>query len=226
MDKEYLKLLDILLEKGNWIEGRNGRTLGIPFYSFTINAKDWMLSLRKMHYKGVKGEWDTLMDTKNPLTNVSQFEANGCPYWKLWAKEDGSLRLDYFDQLHPQLEDVIENIKKDPYSRRNVVNLWNHENVQSGVLSLPPCWHEMIFTVINNTLHITWINRSLDVYYGLPADVYLARLFLEHVSNETGIPFGDINFVSANVHLYENQTLAAEQLCAGLKPNYKPELKE
>ena len=226
MDKEYLALLEKIIYKGKWIEGRNGRTLGIPFHSFTINAKDWALSLRRTYYKGVKGEWKTLMDTENPLTNVMQFEANGCPYWRLWAKEDGSLNLDYYNRLHPQLEDIIEQIKKDPYSRRHVVSLWNHENVQSGELSLPCCWYSMVFTVIGGVLNITWVNRSLDVYYGLPADIYLARLFLEHVAKEVNLPFGDINFVASNVHLYENQIQAAKELLEGKEPSYKPELKE
>ena len=226
MDKEYLKLLEKIINKGRWIESRNGRTLGIPFHSFTINAKDWALSLRKTYYKGVKGEFKTLMDTNNPLTNVSQFEANGCPYWQLWADEDGRLNLDYYNMLHPQLERIIEDIKMKPMSRRHVVSLWNHKHVYHDELSLPCCWYSMIFTVINSVLHITWVNRSLDVYYGLPADIYLARLFLEHVANEVGLPFGDINFVAANVHLYENQVKAAKELLNGEEPSYKPELKE
>ena len=148
MDKEYKKLLERILKEGKWVEGRNGRTLSIPFHSFTINAKDWRLTLRKVPYKGVEGEFKTLIDADNPLTNVKQFKDNGCNYWDKFASEDGSLRLDYYNRLHPQLEDVIENIKKDPYSRRHVVSLWHHENVQSGILSLPVCWYSFIFTVI------------------------------------------------------------------------------
>ena len=224
MDKEYLKLLEVILRKGEWMQSRNSRTLQIPFYSFSINAKDWLLSLRKMNYKGVKGEFKTLMDTNNLLTNVSQFEANSCPYWKLWAKENGSLNLDYYNQLHNQFEDVIEQIKKDPFSRRHVVSLWNHDNVKSNSLSLVCCWYSLTFVRTTNAIDLVWTQRSTDTYYGLPADVYLARQFLEHVSNETNIPMGDIHFSLSNVHLYENQVKAAKELLVGKEPSYRPEL--
>jgi len=224
MDKEYIKLLEKILTNGEWITSRNSKTLQIPFYSFTINSKDWTLSLRKMHYKGVKGEWDTLMDTKEPLTNVSQFEANGCPYWKLWAKEDGCLNLDYYNQLHPQLEDIIEQIKRDPFSRRHIVNLWNHENVKDESLSLACCWYGLNFVKTQTAIDLVWTQRSVDTYFGLPSDVYLAKLFLDHVSKETGIPAGKIHFSLSNVHLYQNQVKAAQELVAGKEPSYKPEL--
>jgi len=224
MNKEYIKLLKKILESGTWLSSRNSRTLQIPFYSFSINAKDWVLSLRKMHYKSTLGEFKTLMNLDNPLTNVSQFEANGCPYWKLWGGPNGELKLAYYDNLHPQLEDIIEQIKTDPYSRRHIVDLWDHEQVKSGILSLPSCWYNMTFVYTGRQLDLVWTQRSVDTYYGLPADVYLARLFLEHVCTQTDIPMGNIHFSLSNVHLYENQIKATQELIDGKEPSYKPEL--
>jgi len=222
---QYKKLVGKILDKGAIQKSRNGNTLLIPHTCFTINAKDWRLNLRKMYYKGVKAEWDTLMDTNNPLTNVSQFEANGCPYWKLWAKEDGALNLDYYNELHPQLEDVIKNINEDPYSRRHVIDIWNHNHVQSGELSLASCWYGFIITVIKGVLYMTWNQRSCDVMLGLPADVYLAYLFLNHIAEETGFIMGNITFSITNVHIYEEHIQGAKELLTRTESNYNDPIK-
>ena len=224
LDIKYKELLQTILDRGIWLESRNSRTLQIPFYSFTINSKDWKLGVRPMHYKGTLGEFRTLMDLDNPLTNVSQFEANGCPYWDLWGGPGGSLKLAYYDNLHPQLEDIIEQIKVDLYSRRHVVDLWDHEQVQSGVLSLPSCWYNMTFIYTGEQLDLVWTQRSVDTYYGLPADIYLAYLFLQYVCEQANLPTGDIHFSLSNVHLYENQVQVAKEILAGLEPSYKPTL--
>lgn len=201
-NKKYKELVRVILETGTSQTCRNGDQLIIPSYSFTIDdmATDYKLLLRKMWYKGIKGEFDTLIDYNTPLTNVAQFEANGCNYWSNWAGPKGELNLDYYNQLHPQLEFIIEQIKHDPGNRRHVVSLWNHDTL--GELSLPCCWHNLTFSVINNTIHLTWTQRSVDTMVGLPSDVYLAHLFMDHVAKKTGLAIGSCMFSLSNVHIY------------------------
>lgn len=229
-NETYKSLIRNVLDNGNLQECRNGKNLIIPFASFTIDHDDWELKLRKMWYKGVKGEFDTLMDIENPLTNVSQFEANGCRYWSLWSSEDGSLDLDYYNRLHPQIEDVIENIKTDRYSRRHVVDLWSHDNVMSGKLSLACCWYNLTLSVIDDTIHLVWNQRSCDLAIGLPADVYLGHLFLEHVAKETGLKPGTMSFNLSNLHLYSEHIANASKLLLRSTADYNQhmsfELKE
>lgn len=204
-----------VLKHGIVQNARNGNTLVIPSYSFTLDmskAENRILTLRKMHYSGVKAEWDTLMDTSSPLTNVSQFKDKGCNYWDLWAKEDGSINLDYFNRLHPQLEDVIENINTDPHSRRHVISLWHHENVMDNSLSLTCCWDRLVFSVVGGTLHLTFSIRSNDLLLGQPADVYLAYLFMDHVSYLTGYNIGTCMFCISNLHIYEEHITNAKVL--------------
>ena len=121
-DKAYRNLLAEILVDGEEMISRNGNTIQIPSYSFTLQdmANNCKLTMRKMFYKGVIGEFKTITDP-TPLTNVKQFEANGCNYWEKWAGPKGELTLDYHDLLHPQLDDIVDNINKDPYSRRHVV---------------------------------------------------------------------------------------------------------
>ena len=208
---EYKKLVQHILNEGHYQLSRNGAQLIIPHYSFTIQATDWKLKLRKMYYNGIAGEFVTLIDTK-PLTNIKQFEDNGCKYWKEWAGPEGQLNLDYYNQLHPQLEDIINQIKEEPDSRRHVISLWDHENVKSGILSLPCCWHGLTFSVIDRTLHLTWTQRSVDTMVGLPSDVYLAYMFLDHIATETGYALGTIMFSLSNVHIYEEHIPGAKEL--------------
>jgi thymidylate synthase len=204
LNASYRTLVIEILKHGELQECRNGEQLIIPSYSFTVDdmQNDHKLLLRKMYYKGVLGEFLTIIDPA-PLTNVSQFEANGCNYWSEWAGPNGELKLDYHDELHPQLEEVIEGIKNDPNGRRHVISLWNYKNVLWGNLSLPCCWHNLTFSVINRTLHLTWTQRSVDTMVGLPSDVYLAYLFMNYVAEACDLDIGSCMFSLSNVHIYK-----------------------
>lgn len=220
-NEAYRKLVIKVLTEGTDQSCRNGNQLIIPHYSFTINnmENDHKLLYRKMFYKGVLGEFLTITDP-TPLTNISQFEANGCNYWKDWAKEDGSINVDYHNMLHPQLEDIINQIKENPDSRRHVIELWNHQHVCrpreyndfEEDLSLPCCWHGLTFSVIENVLHLTWTQRSVDTMVGLPSDVYLAYLFMNLITTKCNLTIGSCMFSLSNVHIYEEHVSKAYTL--------------
>jgi len=210
---DYKHLVKTILMLGDRQSCRNGSQLIIPHYSFTINnmPEDHILKLRKIYTKGVLGEFKTLISSER-LTNVSQFEANGCNYWKDWAGANGSLNLDYYNELHPALHNVIQQIKEDPYSRRHVISLWNNEHAFNNTLSLHCCWHNLTFSVINRTLHLTWTQRSVDVMVGLPSDVLLAYLFMDYVAKECNLKVGSCMFSLSNVHIYSEHEEGAKEL--------------
>jgi len=203
MNNKYKKLVRNVLNNGIDTECRNGIQRILPHYSFIVDfgKESAKLTLRKMYYTGVKGEFETLI-SPYPLTNVGQFEARGCNYWSEWAGPNGELNLDYHNQLHPQLEDVILQILDDPDSRRHVIDLWDHSNVKNGTLSLACCWYSMVFSIIDNTLNMTWTQRSVDTMVGLPSDIYLAWLFMDYVANKTNLHIGSCMFSLSNVHIY------------------------
>ena len=224
----YKVLVNTILSTGTIQDCRNGSQLIIPNYSFELDFSTGIesakLKLRKMYYKGVYGEFLTLIDPK-PLTNVVKFEANGCNYWKSWADKDGSINIDYANQMYPQLDDLISNIKSDPTSRRLMIDLWVPENVKSGKLSLPCCWHNMTFSVINGTLHMKWTQRSVDTMVGLPSDIYLAYLFMDYIANACELSVGTCMFSLSNVHIYEEHIAAAEELLSRTEYDYDEPLK-
>ena len=228
-NEEYKKLVEHILVNGAWQEGRNGNTLVVPSYSFTVKdmENDHILKLRKIFTKGIIGEFNTLIDP-TPLTNISQFEAHGCNYWSLWAKPSGELNIDYHNKLHPQLEEVIEGIRSNPSSRRHVINLWDHDHVNNPEymkeLSLPNCWHNLTFSVINNTLHLNWVQRSVDTAVGLPSDVFLAYLFMNHVAHKCDLAIGSCMFSLSNVHLYEEHIPGAKKLLTRTEADFGKKL--
>lgn len=211
MTEEYKKLIEATIV-GAVVDGRNGLTLMVPHYSFTLDfakTNSHILRLRKMYYKGIEGEFKTLTSSE-PLTNVSQFEANGCNYWGNWAGKAGFLNLDYYNMLHPQLNDVIKEIQVNPSGRRHVIELWNHENLSN--LSLPCCWHGMTFSVIQGTLHMTWVQRSVDVMVGLPSDIYLAYKFMQLIADAANLKLGTCLFALSNVHIYAEHLPGAVEI--------------
>jgi len=229
MTREYKKLVNHILQYGIDQDCRNGSQRIIPHYSFTLDFSDetkdnHILKLRKMWYTGVDGEFKTLV-SREPLTNVSQFEANGCNYWKDWAAEDGSLTLDYYNELHPALDNVIEQIKRDPESRRHVISLWNNEHAFDGSLSLHCCWHNLTFSVIAGVLHLTWTQRSVDTMIGLPADIYLAAMFMHFVASACNLKVGTCMFSLSNVHIYKEHLKGAVELLNRTEDDYDKVLK-
>lgn len=213
MNTQYKQLIKNILENGTLQKGRNGNTLIIPHASFTVDfrTESPLLQLRKMYTKGIIGEFLTLMDP-TPLTNISQFEENGCNYWKLWADVKGELNIDYHNKLYPQWHDIIAQMIEEPESRRHVVSLWDHEHVMSQELSLPCCWHGMTFSIINQVIHMTWHQRSVDTLIGLPSDVMLAYMFMTEAAEQTGYDIGSCMFSLSNVHIYEEHIDGAKEL--------------
>ncbi len=218
LNKDYLNLISTILNTDTLVECRNGKQYIIPFYSFSLNPKqEPKITLRKIYTKGIIGEFNTFIDP-TPLTNISQFEANGCNYWKEWADLDGSINLDYHNLMHPQLENIIENIKKDPNSRRHILSLWDHDfEDYKNEISLACCWTGMNFSVIGETINMTWNQRSVDTMVGLPSDIIIARLFLEYVADKTNLTIGVINFSLTNVHIYEEHIEGARELLTRTK---------
>lgn len=199
IDEVYRELVEEVLENGTKRETRNGTTLSLFGTSMKFDIEETglpLLSWRKIFTKGVVGEFlGFLQDAKT----VEEFEALGCPYWKLWADEDGKLELDY--PPREQWDLLIQGIKDDPMSRRHIINVWDHKRLDE--LSLPCCHFNYQFYVRDGRLDLIWTQRSLDIAVGLPSDLILACLYLEEIGQKTGLEPGRVTMNFGDSHIYE-----------------------
>lgn len=198
IDQVYADLGFYLLAQGDFIDGRNGRTLSIFGTSLKYDMASGfpILSMRKIFHKGVVGEFKSFIEDAK---TIGEFEANGCNYWKLWADEDGSLRLDY--PPREQLDYVIGLLRAEPTSRRALISLWNPSS--RGKLSLDPCHTQYQFSIRNGRLDLVWTQRSVDYAVGAPSDFILAALYVLTLADELQVSPGIITFNFGDTHLYE-----------------------
>ena len=101
-----------------------------------------------------------------------------------------------------QLANVIDGIRKDPYSRRHIVTAWNPSELDQGVL--PPCHIMFQFYVRRDELHCMVMMRSVDLCVGLPSDIILYALLTNLVAKDTGLKAKSLTFFFGDTHVYAN----------------------
>ncbi len=156
-------------------------------------------------------------------TNIKYLNDNGIHIWDAWADENGDLGPVYGKQwrdwrpyfgfnYHDQIEDLINNLKKDPYSRRHIVSAWNVGEIED--MALPPC-HVMFQFYVNqnNELSCQLYQRSADIFLGVPFNIASYALLTHMVAQVTNLKVGEFIHTMGDVHLYKNHVdQANEQL--------------
>jgi thymidylate synthase len=142
----------------------------------------------------------------------------GFSVWDKFADEHGRVAsaTGYRWRQHfnvDQLRQLVSKLGEDPTSRQGVLLSWDPWD---GVNPGPnvPCvmiWH---FHSINGELHVSAMQRSADMYFGLPHDILGARLVQGLIAAKLGMRTGSISYLVSNAHLYEDQWEAAEEMMA------------
>lgn len=204
-EQEYMDLVELILNTGEYVKGRNGgvrktfgHTLEIDM-SYTNTFP--LLNTRHIYHKGILGELAAMF--RGPK-HLRDFEKWGCNYWKKWAKPDGSINVDYgnawFD--HNQFNRLIDNLKHNPHDRRMIINGWRPENLDN--LDLPCCHFLYQWFVREETyLDMIWYQRSVDTMIGLPSDIVLAATWNILLANMVGLKPGKITMMLGDTHIYE-----------------------
>lgn len=122
----------------------------------------------------------------------------------------GSWSVDDPDDVVDQLRNLINDLKKDPYSRRLMVDLWNP--VEHKFMCLTPCWFNFQVVVIGDTLHMKLRNRSLDSVFGFSFAVQQYRLLQLCLCKMFGYKLGVLSADLSHVHIYNNQIEYATEL--------------
>jgi thymidylate synthase len=168
-----------------------------------------LVTTKRVHFKSVVYEllWFLRGDT-----NVRYLQAHGVTIWDEWADERGELGPIYGAQWRSwpapdgrkidQLAYVIEEIRRNPDSRRLVVSAWNVADLDR--MRLPPCHCLFQFYVAEGKLSCQLYQRSADAFLGVPFNIASYALLTLMVSHVTGLQPGEFIHTLGDVHLYRN----------------------
>lgn len=210
--KQYQELLKKVLSDGGKNLDRTGTgTISIFGYQMRFNLQDGfpLLTTKKIHFKSVVYE---LLWFLSGSTNIGFLKKNNIRIWDEWADEDGELGPIYGSQWRSwpsqnnkkidQISNVLESIKKNPYSRRHIVSAWNVAEIEN--MKLPPCHILFQFYVQNNKLSCQLYQRSADIFLGAPFNIASYALLTMMIADQANLEYGDFIHTFGNAHIYLN----------------------
>ncbi len=210
--QQYLDLLKFVLENGVEKSDRTGTgTLSTFGYQmrFDLNKGFPLLTTKKLHLKSVIYE---LLWFLRGESNIKFLREHGVGIWDEWVDEQGELGPVYGVQWRSwktadgrvidQVKQVIEMIKKDPNSRRLIINAWNVGEISK--MALPPCHLLFQFYVADGKLSCQFYQRSADVFLGVPFNIASYALLTMMVAQVCKLRVGELVQVLGDTHLYLN----------------------
>ena len=177
--KQYLDLMRHVRDHGTRKEDRTGTgTVSVFGYQmrFDLSKGFPLITTKKCHLRSILHE---LLWFLNGDTNIAYLKANGVKIWNEWADENGELGPIYGYQWRSwptgdggsvdQISLLIEQLKRNPYSRRLLVSAWNVGEIES--MALPPCHCLFQFYVASGRLSCQLYQRSADIFLGVPFNI-------------------------------------------------------
>ncbi len=210
--KQYHELMKRILSEGSKREDRTGTgTLSVFGHQMRFQLQEGfpLVTTKKVHLKSIIYEllWFLRGDT-----NIGYLRENGVHIWDVWADERGDLGPVYGKQWRSwqapdghtidQISMVIDNICKNPFSRRHLVVAYNPADV--GQMALPPCHAFFQFFVSEGRLSCQLYQRSADVFLGVPFNIASYALLTMMVAQVTGYAPGEFIHTFGDAHLYLN----------------------
>ncbi|KJV06613.1 thymidylate synthase [Methylocucumis oryzae] len=240
----YLELLNTLLTKGQRKQDRTGSgtlsTFGVQL-RFDLSQGFPLVTTKKLHVKAIIHELLWFLQGNTNLTYLHEHQVS---IWDEWANEQGDLGPIYGKQWRSwatpdgrqvdQIQQVINQIKQTPDSRRMIVSAWNvadlpderispQANVAQDKMALAPCHVLFQFYVANNRLSCLLYQRSCDTFLGLPFNIASYALLTHMIAEQCGLNVGEFIWMGGDVHLYLNHIEQA-QLQLSRTPYPLPEL--
>lgn len=220
-EHQYLDLIKLIMETGAEKSDRTGtgtKSLFSHEMRFDLARGFPLLTTKKLHTKSIFCE---LLWFISGSTNVKYLQDNGVRIWNEWAGEDGELGPVYGKQWRSweaadgrvidQIAQLIEGIKNNPDSRRHIVSAWNVGDIDR--MALPPCHLLFQFYVANNKLSCKLIQRSADVFLGVPFNIASYALLTHMVAQQCGLAVGEFIWSGGDCHIYSNHfEQVAEQI--------------
>ena len=216
--QQYLELLEHVKSRGVRKGDRTGTgTLSVFGYQMRFDLARGFpaVTTKKLHFKSIIHE---LLWFLKGSTNIGYLRDHGVSIWDEWADANGDLGPVYGAQWRSwrtadgrtldQIRSVIEQIRRDPDSRRLIVSAWNVGEIEE--MALAPCHILFQFYVAQGRLSCQLYQRSADIFLGVPFNLASYALLTMMVAQVTGLEAGEFIHTLGDAHLYLNHLAQAE----------------
>ena len=215
--QQYLDLVKLVMENGVRKPTRTGvDTISYfaAFYRVDLAKGFPLLTTKKMHWKSLLHEVLWYLSGEDHIRNLRQHTK----IWDAWADEEGKLETayGYYWRKFPsaqknsegkwevhevdQIKYVIDQLKKNPYSRRLVVTAWEPGNATTS--KLPPCHYSFAFNVSDGKLNCHLTQRSGDIALGIPFNLAAYSILTQIIAQETNLGLGYFAHTIIDAHIY------------------------
>jgi len=239
--KQYLDLVKLVMEKGTRKPTRTGvDTISYfgAFYKVDLNEGYPLLTTKKMYWNSMLHEVLWYLSGENHIRNLRKHTK----IWDAWADENGNLETayGYYWRHFPsaqknkngeweirevdQIQYVIDELKRNPYSRRLVVTAWEPGNATTS--KLPPCHYSFVFNVNDGKLNCHLTQRSGDIALGIPFNLAAYSLLTQIIAQQVGLKLGEFAHTIVDAHIYvgdENSETETYDHYRGLQEQLKRE---
>jgi len=215
--KQYLDLVKTVINEGIRKPNRTGiDTISYfsAFYKVDLSKGFPLLTTKKMEWKSLLREVLWYLSGENHIRNLRKHTK----IWDAWADADGNLETayGYYWRHFPsakkdssgnwiveevdQIKYVIDEIKRNPYSRRLVVSAWEPGNAEKS--KLPPCHYTFAFNVCDGKLNCHLTQRSGDIALGIPFNLAAYAMLTQIIAQETDLEPGFFAHTIIDAHIY------------------------
>lgn len=224
--QQYLDLLRAARQRGTFKMDRTGTgTYSLFGWQMRFDLAEGfpLVTTKKVHLRSIIHEllWFLQGDT-----NIKYLRDNKVTIWDEWADENGDLGPVYGAQWRSwpspagpidQIAKLVEQIRRNPDSRRLIVTAWNPAEVDQ--MALPPCHCLFQFYVADGKLSCQLYQRSADIFLGVPFNIASYALLTLMLAQVTGLKPGEFIHSFGDVHLYANHKQQADlQLSRAPRP--------
>jgi len=210
--KQYLELLQYILDHGIAKPDRTGTgTLSTFGYQMRFNLQDGfpLITTKKLHFKSIAYELLWFLRGESHIRYLTEHKIS---IWDEWADAQGDLGPVYGVQWRSwrtadggtvdQIANVIDQIQRNPNSRRLIVSAWNVGEIDK--MALPPCHMMFQFYVVNERLSCQMYQRSADVFLGVPFNIASYALLTMMIAQVCNLQPGEFIHTLGDAHLYNN----------------------
>lgn len=223
----YLDVLKDIYENGSDRKGRNGTTRGLFTKQMRFKMSDGFpaTTTKKLAFRTMAAELFWFLNGRSDNNELVKLGCNiwtanaESDYWKPKAKYDGDLGRVYGVQWRTwqkpdggtvdQISDIIERLKKDPNDRRIIVSAWNPGELDQ--MALPPCHMIFQFYSVNGKLSLHMLQRSCDMFLGVPFNIASYALLLHLIAQFTDHEPDELVLTLGDAHIYEDHFEAVQE---------------